>query len=102
MKKVLTILLPILAIVAVVFIVTKFVMPQPVDLVVKCTECNEGFENAKGFAEGPWPMACPKCKQKTAYSAEIYHEAKTKKLHYLTPEEYEKAIKTKELIVGKP
>jgi len=102
MKKVFAILLPIIAIALIGFVVTKYVMPQPVNLVIKCQECSEITEDAKGFVEGPWPMVCPKCKQKAAIQIGIYHDPATKKVYYLTDEEYQKELAKKNLERGKP
>lgn len=101
-NKALAVILPILAIALIGWVVVKYAMPQPVEMVVKCTECKKGFENAKAYVDGPWPMHCPECKQKSAVKANIYHDAKTKTLYYLTDEDFEKEIKTKSLIIGKP
>jgi len=101
-NKALAVILPILAIVLIGFVVVKYVMPQPVEMSIKCTECNKTFENAKVLADAAWPVACPECKQKAAVKATIYHDANTKAILYLTDEEYEKAVKTKSLILGKP
>lgn len=87
-KKALAVILPIVAIVLLgVFVVKPLVMPDTVDMTVKCTnpDCKKEFEAHKCVPAGPWPMACPECKQKTLQMAQIYNDGK--KEYILTDEE---------------
>jgi hypothetical protein len=101
-KKALAVILPIVAIVLLgVFVVKPIVMPDTVDLTVKCTnpECKKEIEAFKCVPTGPWPMACPECKQKTLVRAEIYNDGK--KEYILTDEEKEKMSEKVPLLNGK-
>lgn len=100
-NKVFAVVLPIIAIALIGFVVMNFVMPAKVDLTVKCTnaDCKKEIEAFKAAPGGPWPIACPECKQKTLVRAEIYNDGK--KDYILTDEEKDKMSATKALMNGK-
>ncbi|NUM34922.1 MAG: hypothetical protein HUU50_10285 [Candidatus Brocadiae bacterium] len=100
-NKALAVVLPILAIALIGFIVMNYVMPAKVDLTVKCSnsDCKKEVEAFKAAPGGPWPMACPECKQKTLVRAEVYNDGK--KEYILTDEEKDKMSEKTALMNGK-